>query len=237
MPPKEGFLHCGKELKCVGRKDSGWEGLEVCIEEKYKCDGTVQCEGGEDEIGCSEEATGWCHYERCNKFYKQPSGGDCGEKLKCIARDGKFVGGEVCFPSDFICDNMLQCQGGEDEDNCEAKYIEKKIFTVDEEVVCTSRSLNLTKIGNGTGTGHFYPYRGGLFNLQTVQKSYKFSSALENHLFKADVERCKTLLSFLPTNIIQESVVMEWSNAWMERTSRAVALDQSPTSSFVSKSV
>ena len=164
MPPKEGLLHCGQELKCLGRKDSSWEGLDVCIEDKYKCDGIVQCEGEEDEMGCSEEATETCEKsyggDECDNIYKQPSGGDCGENLKCIARDGRFVGSEICVQSDFICDNTLQCRGGEDEDNCEVKYIEKKIFSVDEGVVCTSRSLNLTKIGNGTG--HFFPYRGGL---------------------------------------------------------------------------
>ena len=178
MPPKNGSLHCEEEeLKCFGKKGSRWGGLGVCIEEKYKCDGIVQCEGGEDEMGCSRNATKNCegtsvgtrvpsdgyifNGHECDKFYKQLLGGVCGEKLKCIARDGRYVGIEICVPSDFICDNTLQCQGGEDEDNCEVKYIEKKIFSVDERVVCTSRSLNLTTIGNGTA-GHFFPYRGGL---------------------------------------------------------------------------
>ena len=160
MPPKEGLLHCGEELKCVGRYRSGWEGLDVCIAKELMCDGTVQCEGGEDEKGCSDSIRfDECDVSgRCDKFYKQPAGGNCGEKLKCIARDGRFVGLEICVPSEFICDNTLQCQGGEDEDKCEVKYIEKKIFSVNEGVICTSRSLNLTKIGNGTG--HFFPYRG-----------------------------------------------------------------------------
>ena len=164
VPPKEGLLHCEEELKCVGREGK-WGGLEVCVADEFKCDGIVQCEGEEDEIGCSEQANRLCEgysWEfvgyKCDKFYKLPAGGDCGEKLKCVARDGVFVGFEICVPSEFICDNTLQCLGGEDEDNCEVKYIEKKIFSVDERVVCTSRSLNLTQIGNGTG--HFFPYRG-----------------------------------------------------------------------------
>ena len=166
VPPKEGLLHCGEELKCVGRRDSKWEGLDVCIEDRYKCDEIVQCEGKEDEMGCSEfhgRASKRCEGNgsgyQCDNIYKQPAG-DCGENLKCIARDGRFMGFEICVPNDFICDNTLQCQGGEDEDKCEVRYIEKKIFSVDEAVVCTSRSLKLTKIGNGTG--HFFPYRGGL---------------------------------------------------------------------------
>ena len=154
----------------MGRKGK-WGGWDVCIEDKYKCDGIVHCDGGEDELDCySEKATKKCEGtsilkqdHKCDKFYKQPLGGDCGENLKCIARDGMFMGFEVCVPSDFICDNRLQCQGGEDEDNCEVKYIEKKIFSVNEGVICTSQSLNLTKVGNGTG--HFFPYRGGFFLL------------------------------------------------------------------------
>ena len=125
--------------------------------------------GVEDESGCSEEYTELCegnhnrymggsNPEQCDKFYTLPSGGDCGENLKCIARDGKFMGYEICVPSDFICDNTLQCQGGQDEDKCEARYLDKKIFSVNEGVICTSRSLNITKIGNGTG--YFFPYRG-----------------------------------------------------------------------------
>ena len=163
MQPKA--LHCGEELKCVGRRYSRWEGLDVCIEDKLICDGIVHCEGEEDEMGCSEEAARKCegrYYQghKCDQSYKQPGGGDCGENLKCIARDGRFVGRKICVPSEFICDNTLQCQGGEDEDKCEVKYIEKKIFSVDEGVICTSRSVNLTQIGDGTG--HFFPYRGGL---------------------------------------------------------------------------
>ena len=42
--PKEGLLHCGEELKCVGRGGK-WRGYEVCIKERNKCDGIVQCLG------------------------------------------------------------------------------------------------------------------------------------------------------------------------------------------------
>ena len=148
---------CGMDLKCVAL-GGRWEGLEVCIEDQYRCDGIVQCECEEDEIGCPEEATKKCTQYLCDQYYKQPKGKSCGDNLKCVARDGKYEGFEICIPSDYICDNTLQCAGGEDEDECEPDYIEKNIFTIDQAVVCTSLGLNITRLGNVTG--QFFPYRG-----------------------------------------------------------------------------
>lgn len=169
LPPKQGLSCNSGEIKCVARKGI-WSGLEVCLDKNYECDGIIQCNGEEDEASCGRDAnvsdSKTCDVDakrenghKCNKFYKQPSGGQCDEMLKCIARDGRFKGFEVCVPSEFICDNSLQCQGGEDEHDCDEQYLEKKIFRMEEDVICTSRNLTLTI--NGTTTGHFFPYRGG----------------------------------------------------------------------------
>ena len=62
---------------------------------------------------------------------------NCGEKLSCVARSGKWKGLKICVEEEFICDNTLQCLGGEDEVDCEESvYIEKKIFKPSELFVC-----------------------------------------------------------------------------------------------------
>ena len=96
---------CGEKLKCTARGGirGKWKGLEVCIEEQYKCDGVLHCEAEEDEAGCSLEATEGCEgkYWReehdCTKSYTLPDG-DCGEdELKCTARSGRWAGEKVCM--------------------------------------------------------------------------------------------------------------------------------------------
>ena len=65
---------------------------------------------------------------------------NCGDKLTCIARSGKWEGQKICVEEKFICDNTLQCMGGEDEDEirfgCKEKYFEKNIFKKSEQFVC-----------------------------------------------------------------------------------------------------
>ena len=54
-----------------------------------------------------------------------------------MARSGKWKGLKICVEEEFICDNTLQCLGGEDELECEeSEYIEKKIFKPSELFVC-----------------------------------------------------------------------------------------------------
>ena len=84
---------------------------------------------------------------------------NCGEKLSCVARSGKWKGRKICVEEEFICDNTLQCLGGEDEVNCEESvYIEKKIFKPSELFVCRrtfkylsdAASKDISQIPNST---------------------------------------------------------------------------------------
>ena len=66
---------------------------------------------------------------------------------------------KICVEEEFICDNTLQCLGGEDEVNCEESvYIEKKIFKPSELFVCRrtfkylsdAASKDISQISNST---------------------------------------------------------------------------------------
>ena len=84
---------------------------------------------------------------------------DPGKKsIDCVSRDGRFKGETIRVPEKFICDNTLQCAGGEDELNCKEEYIVKRIFTVSERFTCPWPYLNVTRPDNSSGK--FFPYRG-----------------------------------------------------------------------------
>ena len=136
---------------CTARQHSKWEWMEVCIEDQYKCDGVLHCWNDEDEVGCSQEATERCASE-CDEHYKQPEGGDCGEKLKCTARAGKWAGFKICLDKKFKCDNYVQCEDAKDEENCEKEYLDRGIFTHDQRHRCQHPFLE-------TKTGKFFPMR------------------------------------------------------------------------------
>ena len=53
-----------------------------------------------------------------------------------MARSGKWEGEKICVEEEFICDNTLQCMGGEDENDCDMEYFTKKIFKPSERFVC-----------------------------------------------------------------------------------------------------
>ena len=53
-----------------------------------------------------------------------------------MARSGKWEGEKICVEEEFICDNTLQCMGGEDENACDMEYFTKKIFKPSERFVC-----------------------------------------------------------------------------------------------------
>ena len=74
----------------------------------------------------------------------------------CTARDGKFVGKKICVEKKFQCDNFLQCEDGQDEEQCEAQYKRKRTFKKDHHFICKSIFM---KISNDTGSGKFYPKR------------------------------------------------------------------------------
>ena len=61
---------------------------------------------------------------------------NCGDKVTCVARSGKWEGEKICVEEEFICDNTLQCMGGEDENDCDMEYFTKKIFKPSEFFVC-----------------------------------------------------------------------------------------------------
>ena len=77
-----------------------------------------------------------------------------------MARSGKWKGLKICVEEEFICDNTLQCLGGEDELDCEESvYIEKKIFKPSELFVCRrtfkylsdAAAEDISQIPNSTG--------------------------------------------------------------------------------------
>lgn len=150
-------------LRCTARWGTKWQDkqhkkMDVCIELQYKCDGVVHCLGREDEAGCSQEATENCEdpeFWKCDKFYKQPEG-DCGEKLMCTARDGKWAGNKICLEEKFKCDSYAQCLGAEDEEKCEEEYLLRGIFTPNDRHICKSPYLETNKTGI---TGKFFPMR------------------------------------------------------------------------------
>ena len=162
IPPVDG--HCWGDLTCQGREGSRLENSEVCIEDKYKCDGVLHCKGEEDESGCAPEVPEGCegkheHYGHlCDKAYKQPVGGHCErDDLMCTARDGKWARLKICLDKKFHCDNHVQCEDGQDEEDCEQEYIQRGIFTKRSNYICKSPSINIKAEGNKIGK--FFPMR------------------------------------------------------------------------------
>jgi len=76
-----------------------------CIPGPWQCDGMNDCPGGEDEIGCA--GTG------------SPTPGQCGRN-QFFCHSGLMSGptGDNCIPESWICDDMDDCNGGEDERGC-----------------------------------------------------------------------------------------------------------------------
>ena len=75
----------------------------------------------------------------------------------CRARDGRSAGKNICVEKKFVCDNYLQCEAGEDEDDCEEEYVRKRVFPVNYGYRCKSPFLVIQKEANETG--RFYPQR------------------------------------------------------------------------------
>ena len=144
-----------------------WKNKSVCIEDQYKCDGVIHCEGEEDEVNCTLTVTekcecknGYCFYNtQCDKAYKGPDGGHCVEKddLLCRARDGKWAGENICLKKKFLCDNYVQCEDGKDEVGCEGEYLRKRTFPRDHRFICRSPFVEIRTEENKTGK--FFPMR------------------------------------------------------------------------------
>ncbi|PAA66694.1 hypothetical protein BOX15_Mlig030287g1 [Macrostomum lignano] len=76
------------EFHCDGR----------CLKASVRCDGTIDCSSGQDEIGC-------------------PGRGNCGfsYEFSCRFSTGKGPRDPACVPINFVCDGISECLHGEDE--------------------------------------------------------------------------------------------------------------------------
>ena len=129
-----------------------WEGIPCGME------GFHRCTGGKSGSCWSETDLCADGTHAINPPRKEEP--DCGEKLSCKARDGKWAGETICLDEKYICDNTLQCSQGEDEApaRCRREYIEKKIFTASESFPCPMPSLNTS--GPDSQISFFFPLRG-----------------------------------------------------------------------------
>ena len=144
---------------CTAR-DGMWRDQKVCIKDQYRCDRVQHCSTPyEDENNCTQTVNSGCFSSRCNKAFRQPSGGHCGGEgdLMCTARDGRWAGSKICVKEKFLCDNFVQCEDGKDEEGCEEQYKMKRIFKRDHNYICRSPFLNITTEANETGK--FFPMR------------------------------------------------------------------------------
>ena len=100
-------------------------------------------------------------YQKCldgSSEIKEAEDGHCdGEEVMCTARDGRFAGKKICVEKKFQCDNFLQCEDGQDEEQCEEEYKKKGTFKKDHHFICRKLYMN---ISNETGSGRFFPIRG-----------------------------------------------------------------------------
>ncbi|XP_055635671.1 basement membrane-specific heparan sulfate proteoglycan core protein isoform X6 [Toxorhynchites rutilus septentrionalis] len=70
----------------------------ICIAGYKKCNGIVDCHDNSDEIGC-------------------PNANDDDTD---ICSNGEFYCDNRCLDKSYICDGSIDCENGEDEDNCDA---------------------------------------------------------------------------------------------------------------------
>ena len=75
----------------------------------------------------------------------------------CTARDGKWAGLKICLEKKFRCDNHVQCEDGQDEENCEQEYIQRGIFTKRANYICKSPYIKVKAAGDKMGK--FFPMR------------------------------------------------------------------------------
>lgn len=83
--------HGGDSMTCGGdyNKYQCTSDRTICLEMSAKCNGTAECPGGEDEIGCH---------------------GCSIDEFKC--------GSGECIREKFLCDTEIDCKDGSDEANC-----------------------------------------------------------------------------------------------------------------------
>ena len=135
---------------------------------------------------------------------KEAEDGHCdGEEVMCTARDGRFAGKKICVEKKFQCDNFLQCEDGQDEEQCEAEYKKKGTFKKDHHFICRKTYMN---ISNDTDSGKFYPMRAIrwvsviiIFSIITITKIMKSIRSVCSTSFKISCKICAYLCNKLST--------------------------------------
>lgn len=81
----------------------------------FRCNGSLECAGGEDEAGCDPPSF------ECPSGLRLPSYQRCDRVLDCPGGEDEsdcpwhFCDGEVVLPPDNVCDGVTQCSDLSDE--------------------------------------------------------------------------------------------------------------------------
>ncbi|KAL0266712.1 UNVERIFIED_CONTAM: hypothetical protein PYX00_009183 [Menopon gallinae] len=92
----------GWYFRCQNRK---------CIPYFWKCDNVDDCGDRSDEIGCPTEETA-----------SKPPNGPHETSETCRAHEFRCDSGE-CIQNSWVCDGMMDCDKGEDEENCKGGIV------------------------------------------------------------------------------------------------------------------
>ena len=144
------------------------EGIEVCINIIYKCDGKMHCSNFADELVsecpyCEDDASEftcriggqmvcWTKEYLCDGEHDCDDGSDedpsvcdnCSQPDLALCRDGN-----TCFPSDRLCDGKIECSDGSDESD---SYSQCEFCTEVGAVPCPGFPGNCGKLCDGAAT-------------------------------------------------------------------------------------